>query len=72
MHKAKRWKPEYNGYYFLVEDFGRVNNMIWRNDRIDKLQFAFGNVFKTKRQAQQAAKAVKEILLAFHRGNNDY
>lgn len=67
----KRWKPKFDCAYWYVKNISQPDTALWYNDDFDRQAYAFGNVFKTKRQAQQAAKAVKKILLALHRGNND-
>ena len=69
MHKTKRWKPELGNAYWSVSGY-RADTLyfIWYGNGTDVGLYKIGNVFKTKRQAQQAAKAVKETLLAFHRG----
>lgn len=61
-----RWRAEEGDGYFYVDNQGRK---IAKNEEckfVDEDRFAFGNYFRTKEQAEEAARRVKETLQKYH------
>ena len=55
-------------YWFIDARTGKVNNLSWSDDSVDKYQLSLGNVYRTEEEAEQAldfqtrkAKLIKEI-----------
>lgn len=63
-----RWKPKRGEWYIYVNDEGRICNTRWFCDLIDKHRFNIGNIFRTRKQAEQAAVKVRRLLLGLQRG----
>lgn len=65
--KIEHWKPEYNQKYYFVSNMLEVieNNYV-EDCEVDRLRYKNGNCFKTKAEAQTAAKKVKALLLSLH------
>ena len=51
--QPKRWKPEYDETYWLVDYNGNICNADWGNDPADEWVYLTGNCFKTKEQAEE-------------------
>jgi hypothetical protein len=62
----KKWKPQVGEQYYIITELGYIWPIVWDCSDGDKRGYTFGNVFKTQQQARQAAKLVKQTLLAFH------
>lgn len=60
--KLPRWKPEYEGCFYLINTIGEVIERIWVNTQFDKLCLEFGNCFRTQEEAESARDKIKEIL----------
>ena len=54
----ERWVPKVGDEYWYIEDNGSVD---W-GDNIFQSMCAFGNVFRTKEEAESARDRVKELL----------
>lgn len=73
--KPKRWRANLNGgkYYHIAHaDFQYDTRVVWCEEDInygnaDKRRYDFGNYFRTKEQAQEAMRRVKETLDNYHK-----
>ena len=62
MKKQKRWKPTRGKRYWYIHSLGHVDWSFSGDElRVDWLH-EFGNLFRTKREAQAALKRVKRAL----------
>lgn len=60
-----KWKPKVNNKYYVVANPNNEpipERHIWNNDVIDVRNYYFSNCFKTKKQAEVAARAIRRIL----------
>lgn len=59
-----KWKPELGATYYYVDlEFSdSVGSHCYDNDGIDQCNYEHYNCFQTKKQAQEAAEKVKELL----------
>lgn len=57
-----KWKPAVNDWYWVVTSDGKVNKLLWFNSKNNNRFFNFGNCFKTKEEAEIAAKKIKHLL----------
>ena len=55
--QSKRWKPEYNKEYWMVE--GTVYDICWYDNPIDNWNYLTGNCFKTKEEAEEYKKQIE-------------
>lgn len=64
-----RWRAEYGEEYCYVGNQGII--MVDKEDGhcVDENRHEFGNYFRTKEQAEKAAKLIKETLKKFHEEN---
>ena len=60
--------PKQNEQYWLVDSVGKVGCFPWSDDNYDNYQLSLGNIYRTKKEAEQAldfqtrkAKLIKEI-----------
>ncbi len=63
--KPERWRTQKNCVYFYVASTGESVFSSEDNSWIDDYNFRHGNYFQTKEQAEEAAKRVRECLLAY-------
>lgn len=63
---SERWKPECGETYYYIASMGVVSGYAWRDYSLDSLYYDSGNCFKTKAEAEAAAKKVKALLLSLH------
>jgi len=61
----ERWKPE-SEYWWIMGD-GSICRDVWDGGNTANTLFAFGNVFRTKKEAEQDRDKLKEVLVHFHR-----
>lgn len=54
----KRWKPELNEEYWVVNNWGMAYNEIWTGCNTDQKRYNFYNCFKTREQAEQEAEKI--------------
>ena len=54
----KRWKPELNEEYWVVNNLGTAYNEIWTGCNTDQKRYNFYNCFKTREQAVQEAEKI--------------
>jgi len=55
--KSKVWKPEVGQTYYNFA----ATNLIWRDTDIDMFNYAIGNCFKTRKEAEFALERLKVI-----------
>ena len=48
------WKPKYDDWYFYISDHGSVCSDIWNDNYIDNKRLAFGFVYRTEGECEQA------------------
>lgn len=49
-----RWKPKYDDWYFYISDHGSVCSDTWSDNYTDNKRLAFGFVYRTEKEAEQA------------------
>ena len=64
-----RWRAEKEGFYFLITPSLKVVTVEENGHSIDDDIFSVYNYFRTKEQAEKAAKLVKATLEKFHEEN---
>ena len=55
------WKPEEDGQYWYISEYGTTLKFIWYGDEDDDHKFKFGNLYKTKEEADYAAERMKVL-----------
>lgn len=69
--KQRRWKPKDLEFYWTLSfgvRFGSVQatwdfiHATWDNDRIDKERYRTGNCFRTRKEAEQKLREIKQLL----------
>lgn len=60
--KLPRWKPEYEGSYYFINDRGKITPNMWENTNSDDLRYELGNCFRTPQEAETARDKIKEFL----------
>ncbi len=71
--KNKKWKPNEDERYFVLDDSGRIINETWDDDNLDNYRHFTNNVFKTKEEAEFRLEQIKVYneLKNFADENND-
>lgn len=64
-----RWRAKYNGVYYFITFNGKIDSENDMYCALDNQRYNFGNYFRTRKQAEKAAAAVKETLRKFHEEN---
>jgi hypothetical protein len=59
MKKGKRFKPEFDGLYWFIEDSGQADCNHWTNDTFDVCLYENFNCYETEELATKAAKYMK-------------
>lgn len=59
-NKNKVWMPKYGEHYWFVEG-SKVFDGLWCNQQYDKDRYAYGEIFKTKEEAEEEAVRRKMI-----------
>jgi hypothetical protein len=62
---TKQWKPQIGELYWVVySNFALLWEMgiQWTNSDFDKALFKIGNVYRTRREAEQAKKRILKAL----------
>lgn len=62
----KAWKPKQGEIYWFISHDGHTIDAY--AEHLTKNQLKFGNYFRTRRAAQKAARAVREVLKQADRG----
>lgn len=60
---SERWKPEKGEKYWLINFDGSVFSTIYCKDNSDARIIKFGNIFKTKEEAEAAVEKIRKFLL---------
>jgi hypothetical protein len=69
--KIKQWKPKiFQLFYFLTERGGIVKQQ-YIGSLFDQYYIKYGNCFRTKKQAEEAARRVRKLLLNYHKELNN-
>ena len=68
--KKLRWRANKGETYFYIMTGGKIDSSIEDKECTDDMRYDFGNYFKTKEEAEVAAKQIKQVLNNFHNGNN--
>lgn len=63
---SERYKPRCTERYYYIRNKGDVDDVLWCDDTFDHEYYEFGNCFRTKKEATNAAKKVKALLLSLH------
>lgn len=53
------WKPELGERYYIVSDFGNVNESHWDGYSIDNFRLKIGDVFRTEAEAERMVHRLK-------------
>lgn len=64
-----RWRAKYNGVYYFITFNGKIDSENDMYCALDNQRYNFGNYFRTRKQAEKAAEAVREALKKFHEEN---
>ena len=67
----ERYKPRCTERYYYIRNKGDVDDVLWCDDTFDHEYYEFGNCFRTKKEATNAAKKVKALLLSLHEPTKD-
>lgn len=59
MKTQTRWKPNEGEQCFFVDKYGHTDWFVWKNDEYDRNMYRIGNCYRTRKEAQAAAKRVK-------------
>ena len=57
--QGKRFKPDMNGRYYVVDLSGEVSQSVWNNDRLDSGPWDFFNCYETEELATKASVMMK-------------
>ena len=57
--QSKRFKPNMNGRYYVVDLSGEVSQSVWNNDRLDSGPWDFFNCYETEELATKASVMMK-------------
>lgn len=57
--QPKRWRPEYDETYWMVESNGYVCHLYWNNDCSGDWHYLTGNCFKTVEEAVEHKKQIE-------------
>ena len=67
-HAPQRWKPADEQEVYTVSDCGEIRAATFRHGEHDsEALWAFGNCFKSKKDAARARAAIEQLLIHFHR-----
>lgn len=66
-----RWRAKYNGVYYFITFNGKIDSENDMYCALDNQRYNFGNYFRTRKQAEKAAEAVRETLKKFHEENEE-
>ena len=65
-YKGERWQPVHHQRYFVILGDGGIRVFRWSGAPFDYAAWQFGNCFKTRRAAERAREAVRQVLGVFH------
>ena len=63
----QRWKPEDQQEVYRVSDCGEIRAATFRHEEhYSEALWAFGNCFKSKKDAARAREAIEQLLMTLH------
>ena len=66
-NEPQRWKPEDQQEVYTVSDCGEIRAATFRQgEQYSEALWAFGNCFKSKKDATRARDAIEQLLITFH------
>jgi len=66
-NEPPRWKPEDQQEVYTVSDCGEIRTATFRHgEHHSEALWAFGNCFKSKKEAARAREAIAQLLINFH------
>ena len=66
--RKKRWRAEKQETFYYISEYGKVLSAVETLKTCDDCIHKYGNYFRTKEQAEQAAKEIRDI---FEKHKND-
>lgn len=63
----ERWRTEINNYYFIVSHSLEPNMIMDTHLPEHDFQFNTGNYFKQMKQAEEASRRIKKVLMDYHK-----
>jgi hypothetical protein len=65
--KPQRWKPEDQQEVYTVSECGEIRATTFRHDEHhSEALWAFGNCFKSRKDAARAREAIEQLLINFY------
>jgi hypothetical protein len=65
-YNGERWQPVHHQRYFVILGDGSIRVFRWSGAPFDYAAWQFGNCFKTRRAAERAREAVRQVLGVLH------
>ena len=66
-NEPQRWKPEDHQEVYRVSDCGEIRTSTFRHgEPYSEALWAFGNCFKSKKEAARAREAIEQLLMTLH------
>jgi hypothetical protein len=66
-NEPQRWQPEDHQEVYRVSDCGEIRTSTFRHgEQYSEALWAFGNCFKSKKDAARAREAIEQLLINFH------
>src|SRR4029453_16564079 len=66
-NEPPRWKPEDQQEVYTVSDCGEIRTATFRHgEQYSEALWAFGNCFKSQKEATRACEAMEQLLINFH------
>jgi hypothetical protein len=66
-NEPQRWKPADQQEVYKVSDSGEIRASTFRyGEHHSEALWAFGNCFKSKKDAARAREAIEQLLMTFH------
>ena len=63
----ERWRARNGENYYFVNQQSIVDSLEETFHPIDEKHFDFGNYFETRKQAEEASKRIKKVLMDYHK-----
>ena len=63
----ERWRARNGENYYFVSQRSIVDSLEETFHPIDEKHFDFGNYFETRKQAEEASKRIKKVLMDYHK-----
>ena len=66
-NEPPRWKPEDKHEVYKISECGEIRTATFRHgEHHSEALWAFGNCFKSKKDAARAREAMEQLLMTFH------